>query len=71
MRLCQDFFSPRISLVIKLAVENFQRDNNVPVTGVVSGTTTGKLLDVFRKFLKENDPQVDKAIEVLLSQINS
>ncbi|WP_018132058.1 S41 family peptidase [Effusibacillus pohliae] len=51
------------------AVKTFQRMNGLPVTGVVEGQTTVKLMDVIREKKKTNDTQLEKAISVLQSMI--
>ena len=46
-------------------VKNFQKDNNLTVDGILTGSTSAKLMDEIRTLIKENDTQLHKAIEVL------
>lgn len=48
------------------AVKNFQEDNELEPTGILSGETTYALMDALRVKIAEEDPQVLKAIELLL-----
>ncbi|WP_088815131.1 MULTISPECIES: S41 family peptidase [Listeria] len=43
------------------AVERFQRDNDLEQTGIMTGKTTDKLVELIQKQLKENDPQLNAA----------
>jgi carboxyl-terminal processing protease len=47
------------------AVKQFQEKNELKVTGTLNAETTVKLMSNLRDKLKENDPQVKKAIEEL------
>ncbi|WP_239254429.1 S41 family peptidase [Listeria ilorinensis] len=47
------------------AVQRFQRDNGLEITGVMTGETTSKLVELVQKQLTENDPQVNAAKEML------
>ena len=47
------------------AVKQFQKQNNLEETGVLAGETTFTLLDALSAFIKENDPQLLKAKELL------
>ncbi len=47
------------------AVKKFQKQNNLEETGVLAGETTFSLLDALSAFIKENDPQLLKAKELL------
>ncbi|WP_277348674.1 S41 family peptidase [Cytobacillus spongiae] len=47
------------------AVKQFQEKNELDVTGTLNAETTLKLMSNLRDKLKENDPQVKKAIEEL------
>jgi carboxyl-terminal processing protease len=49
----------------KSAVQQFQENNKLEVTGVLKGETTLKLMENLRQKLQENDPQFKKAAEVL------
>lgn len=48
------------------AVENFQADNDLEETGEITGDTAQLIMDQTRDFLDENDPQYDRAVELLL-----
>ncbi|HAQ7195697.1 TPA: peptidase S41, partial [Listeria monocytogenes] len=45
----------------KYAVERFQAANKLDVTGIMTGVTTDKLVELTQKHLKETDPQLQKA----------
>ncbi|MBP1916634.1 carboxyl-terminal processing protease [Lederbergia galactosidilyticus] len=49
----------------KKAIEKFQKDEKLEVTGVLSGDTTVKLMTKLSEHLIKDDPQVKKAVEVL------
>ena len=49
------------------AVKQFQQQNNLEETGILAGETTFALLDALSAFIKENDPQLLKAKELLKS----
>ena len=53
----------------KQAVTNFQRNHDLEVTGIVSGETTTKIMEALGKKLEEEDPQIQKAVELLLKKI--
>lgn len=50
---------------VKQAVELFQADHDLEVTGIVTGDTANKLNDEARSYLETHDPQYDKAVEIL------
>lgn len=50
---------------LETAVEEFQQENELEVTGVVSGDTTLAIMDAVREKLRTEDPQLLRAIEVL------
>lgn len=43
------------------AVQRFQAANKLDVTGIMTGVTTDKLVELTQKHLKETDPQLQKA----------
>lgn len=43
------------------AVQRFQTANKLDVTGIMTGVTTDKLVELTQKHLKETDPQLQKA----------
>lgn len=47
------------------AVRNFQKEQNLEITGVVTGETTHALMDALSKLIEEEDPMLLKAKEVL------
>ncbi|EUJ58850.1 carboxypeptidase [Listeria fleischmannii FSL S10-1203] len=47
------------------AVQRFQRDNNLEETGVMTGKTTDTLVELVQKHLKENDPQLNAAMNMV------
>ncbi|WP_066313363.1 S41 family peptidase [Bacillus sp. FJAT-29814] len=49
----------------KEAVISFQTENNLPADGILKGESSLKLMELLREQIKANDPQVQKAIEVL------
>ncbi|VEF48062.1 carboxyl-terminal protease [Bacillus freudenreichii] len=49
----------------KGAVEEFQKDENLKASGVLTGDTTVALMNKIRDHLYENDPQVKEAVKVL------
>lgn len=53
---------------LKTLVEEFQQENDLEVTGVVSGETTTALMNAVRETMRTEDPQLLKAIEVLSEQ---
>ncbi len=50
------------------AVIEFQKSEELEETGIVTGETTIRLMRNLSDYLLENDPQVQKAIEVLIQQ---
>jgi carboxyl-terminal processing protease len=55
---------------MKKAVLQFQKDNKLTADGVIKGETTFKLMESVREKLTQDDPQLQKAIEVLKQQLN-
>jgi carboxyl-terminal processing protease len=55
---------------MKVAVQQFQKDNGLEVNGILKGDSTLKLMERLREKLDKNDPQLLKAIEVLKQQLN-
>ncbi|WP_409973627.1 S41 family peptidase [Bacillus sp. Bva_UNVM-123] len=53
----------------KNAVESFQRDEKLKVNGTLTGQSTIALMEKLRDKLRENDPQLQKAIEILKKEI--
>ena len=53
----------------KSAVEQFQKDYNLEVTGVLTGDTTLTLMRKLSEKIAENDTQLVKAIEILQAQL--
>jgi carboxyl-terminal processing protease len=51
------------------AVKTFQRLNGLPVTGIVEGQTTSKLMEVLKEKMTKNDNQLEKGISVLRSMM--
>ena len=51
------------------AVKDFQSKENLERTGILTGDSTMKLMEKLRDQIKENDTQVQKAIEVLKEQM--
>ncbi|MGY3778142.1 S41 family peptidase [Isobaculum melis] len=49
----------------KAAVEKFQKDQNLPVDGIVTGDTSYKMIEKLRELLLKNDTQYQKALEIL------
>ena len=49
----------------KAAVMAFQKAQKLPANGVLKGDSTLKLMDLLREKIKNNDTQLQKAIEVL------
>jgi len=47
------------------AVKTFQQQNDLEETGILAGDTTFALIDALSAFIKENDPQLLKAKELL------
>ncbi|MGO4938921.1 S41 family peptidase [Fundicoccus sp. Sow4_D5] len=55
---------------VEEAVKAFQTDNELEADGKVTGDTAHTLNRLIREHLKENDPQYDAAIELLLEATN-
>jgi carboxyl-terminal processing protease len=51
------------------AVKDFQAKENLEVTGILTGDSTVKLMESLREQIKNNDTQIQKAVEVLKEQI--
>ena len=51
------------------AVKDFQSKENLETTGVLTGDSTIKLMEKLREKIKENDTQIQKAVEVLKEQM--
>ena len=51
------------------AVKDFQAKENLETTGVLTGDSTIKLMEKLREKIKENDTQIQKAVEVLKEQM--
>ena len=47
------------------AVEKFQADNKLEVTGKLTGETTYSLMDKIREKVVKDDPQLQKAKEIV------
>lgn len=52
------------------AIKSFQQANNLEATGVLAGDTTYALMEGLSKYIKDNDPQLLKAKELLNSTTN-
>ncbi|WLR43338.1 S41 family peptidase [Bacillus carboniphilus] len=50
-------------------IQEFQQENGLKRTGVVTGETTKKLIEQVSQLIKDNDTQLQKAIEVLEEQM--
>lgn len=55
---------------VEAAVKAFQKDNELEVDGKVTGETAHALNRLVREHLKENDPQYNAAVELLLEAGN-
>ncbi|RUQ32855.1 PDZ domain-containing protein [Peribacillus cavernae] len=53
----------------KSAVQKFQEDNKLEVTGTIKGETTIKLMGTLREKILKNDTQMKKAVEVLKNEV--
>jgi carboxyl-terminal processing protease len=53
----------------KQAVVQFQKDNKLEANGILNGESTIKLMEEIREKLEKEDPQLQKAIEVLTQQL--
>jgi carboxyl-terminal processing protease len=51
------------------AVKDFQSKENLETTGVLTGDSTIKLMEKLREKIKENDTQIQRAVEVLKEQM--
>lgn len=54
---------------MKAAVIKFQKENGLEANGVLKGESTIKLMERVRETLEKNDPQLNKAVEVLKEQL--
>ncbi|HAQ08080.1 MAG TPA: peptidase S41 [Bacillus bacterium] len=52
------------------AVKEFQKSKNLEETGVLKGASTVELMNSLREQIKNEDPQISKAIEVLKQEMN-
>ncbi|MDG5470563.1 S41 family peptidase [Jeotgalibacillus sp. ET6] len=50
------------------AVESFQEENDLEVTGTINNDTANLLITALREELEENDPQVEEASEYLIEE---
>lgn len=50
------------------AVESFQEEQEIDITGTVSGATSSRLIDALRDLIEENDTQYEAAVEYLQGQ---
>lgn len=55
----------------KNAVIAFQKKENIEATGIISGKTTMTLMENLREKIIKNDPQIQKAVEVLKTKMGS
>lgn len=55
---------------VQAAVEQFQKDNDLEVTGEVTGETASLLNARAREFVQENDAQYDEAVDILMDLIS-
>jgi carboxyl-terminal processing protease len=51
------------------AVIEFQKQQNIEQTGILKGESTILLMEKLRDLIKENDPQVQKAVELLQQEV--
>lgn len=51
------------------AVQRFQQEHDLEQTGIVTGETTTKIMESLSNKLEKEDPQIQKAVEILLEQI--
>jgi carboxyl-terminal processing protease len=54
---------------MKKAIVQFQTDNKLEANGVLKGDTTIKLMESLREELAKNDPQLQKAMEIIKEKI--
>jgi carboxyl-terminal processing protease len=54
---------------MKKAVQQFQKDHQLEETGTLKGESTLKLMNMIREKLEKEDPQLQKAIDVLKEQM--
>ena len=52
-----------------VAIQKFQSDQELEVTGVLNGDTTTQLMDELRKKIKKEDPQLKKAQRIVEAKI--
>lgn len=50
------------------AIKGFQKEEGLEVTGVLTGSTTVTLMNKIRDHIIANDPQVEKAVDILTSK---
>lgn len=55
---------------MKKSIIQFQKDNQLEANGILKGDSTLKLMNLIREKLEKDDPQLQKAIEVLKQQLN-
>ncbi len=53
----------------KQAVSKFQTSKKIEQTGILKGSTTIELMNALREQLSKNDPQIQKALEVLKQEM--
>jgi carboxyl-terminal processing protease len=51
------------------AVNEFQKQQNIEQTGILKGETTILLMEKLRDLIQSNDPQVQKAVELLQQEV--
>jgi len=51
------------------AVLEFQKQQNIEQTGILKGESTILLMEKLRELIKDNDPQVQKAVELLQQEV--
>lgn len=56
---------------VKVAVEAFQEEHGLVKNGIITGDTATQLNLAAREYLLENDPQYDKAVEILLKEFSN
>ncbi|AQQ53514.1 lmo1851 family serine protease [Planococcus lenghuensis] len=50
------------------AVETFQEDNELEVTGILTGDTSYAVIDALREKIENDDPLVQRAVEVIVEE---
>lgn len=53
---------------LTVIVKKFQSENELEITGVITGDTTYKLMEELQTYIKQNDPMEAKAKELLLKK---